>query len=85
MASSRAVNNEETAELRRRLQETLDAAVRDGLISGHDDDRSSIVTGWHLVFESASPEQRWFHHLGDDHSLPWQWRGWFHEVLRHEH
>ena len=76
---------EDSAEVRRRIQDTLDQAVRDGLISGHDGDAASIVVGWHLVFESAGADNRWFHHLGDDRSLSWQWRGWLHEALRHEH
>ena len=79
------VNDDQAAELRRRIQETLEQAVRDGLVSGHDDDRAGVVVGWHIVFEVATAEQRWFHHVGDEVSLPWQWRGWLHEALRHEH
>lgn len=71
---------EQTAEVRRRIEETLRQASAEGLISG-DDEAAGMVTGWHLVFESAAAESRWLHMVGDGHSFPWQWRGWLHEVL----
>lgn len=71
---------EQTAEVRRRIEETLRQAAADGLISG-DDGAAGVVTGWHLVFESAAAESRWLLMVGDGHSFPWQWRGWLHEVL----